>query len=322
MQIIKRKMAIGIGREASWGTQSIIKDNIPGITFSIDIQKETIRNEQAYGRIEQLKSSRIGKLQAQYTIEGVVDSNLIGHLLYPALGTLATTVDTPATGANTHAFSVANDNTHKSVSFFFDDDIQDMVALGCVLVSYSQKVIAGEWVSFTAVFAGKAPTPATETATFTDNHLFSSDQCSVRFTTVGGSFTGASLPLTSFDFEIQKNTEATFAINSTAPNTINNKQLTITGNLSLLFENTTYYTLFTAHTLQAMEIVLSGGTIPTTAIAYSLTIVFPQVHIAGWDNNAGNDDLVQQNLSFEAEYNTTGGIITASLVNNAANAEY
>jgi len=321
--IIKRKTAVGLGRETNYKTESTQLVNFGVQDITIDIQKTTILNQQMYARIEDTRDSRIGTEMAQVTLSGIVESAFFGQFFRAALGTLATTDDTPESGANTHAFSVLNTNQHPSYSIIYDDGNQDMVVLGARLQSLKKTIVAGDWVNYEAVFVGNPPSTASESASYVDDFLFSADQATVRMAAVGGSFSGAGIALSSLDITINKNTEPYFAFGAKTPNNVINKQFSVAGTFSLLHDDSTYYDLFRNHTLNAMEIVLSGGTIPATSTPYSVKIVLPQIHLSTWDNNGGAEEVVTQNIAFNAEYEeSASAMITAQLINDQAGTAY
>lgn len=323
--IIKRKTVVGIGREeAAYKTESTQLVDMGVQSITVDVQKNTILNDQAYGRIEDVRDSRTGTKMAQVTLTGIVEASFWGQFLSAALGSLSTSADDPEAGANTHTFTVANNNQHPSYSITYEDDNQDMVCLGCRLSSLQTTVVAGEWVTYTATFMGNPPTDASESASFADDQLFSADQATVRLAAVGGSFSGSGIPLTSLDLTVEKNADAHFAFGSVEPNNVINRQLTVTGTMTLLWDDETYFDLFDDHTLKAMEIALSAGTIPSTSTPYSTKFTLAQVHFDTWNNNAGNDDKVEQTVTFRAEYKeeATASMIDAELINDQANSVY
>jgi|AntAceMinimDraft_18_1070375.scaffolds.fasta_scaffold87727_1 hypothetical protein len=328
MAHIKRRTVVGIGREASaFQTKS---DQIVGMglqNLTIDLQKNVITNEQAYGRIEDVRDSRIASQMVQITIEGITQVDTIGQLVYAAMGTLSTAANTPETDVNTHTFTVANTNQHPSYSIAFEDPVQDQVCVGCRLESLTTTIVAGEWVTYSATFMGSMPIDATESLSFTDKQQFSAEQATVRLAAVDGSFAGAGIDLSTLTLNVTKNTEVHYAFGSVAPKNVINKQFNVTGDFSILNENETYYDLFLAHTPKALEVALSGANIGATGTPGSLKIKLEQVVFNTWNNNAGNDEKVMENIEFRAEYNESesdanGGMMSAVLINASANSTY
>lgn len=324
--IIKRRTAVAVGREATYGTESSQLVNMGVQDITIDIQKTTILNNQMYARIEETRGSRVGAQMAQVTITGIAEASFLGQFYRAALGTIATATDTPEANAEQHTFTVLNTNEHPSYSLMYDDGNQDMAVLGSRLESLTTNVVAGDWVTYTAVFMGFAPVAASETASYADSHLFSADQATIRLAAVGGAFSGDGIPLTTFDLVISKNTESKQAFGSTQPYKILNKHFAVTGSMALLMENVTYRDFFRNHDLKSMQIVLSGGSIPSTATPtpFSVTVTLEQVHFDGWNDNGGADDIVEQTLTFRAEYEeaSAASIMDIVLVNDQAGSVY
>ena len=325
MAHIKRKTVVSIGRESTYKTEStqLVAMGIQSLT--VDIQKTTIKNEQSYGRIEGVRDSKIGSMSAQVTLTGIVEAPFWGQFQRAALGTITTTDDDPEAGANTHDFSVLNSNQHPAYSILFKDDVHNKAILGARLVSLKTSIVAGEYVTYTAVFMGNAPVTTTTTPGFSDGHLFCAAEAAVRLAATGASFTGGGIPLTTLDVDIVKNTEVHNAFGSVDPNNIINKQFGVTGTMSLLFENEDQYTRFMDHAKLGLEIVVTGDTnLAGLSTPPSFKYNIYQLAFDGWNNNSGNDEKVEQSITFAAEYEegTAEAMITTQLINDEAGSVY
>ena len=323
MAHIGRKLTVGLGRETTYGTISASILGMGTQSLEVDRTKEILLNDQSYGRIEDVKSSRRGNEMSQVTITGIAEMNTFGHLLYGALGTLTTSDDDPESGANTHTFTVLNTNAHPSYSILYKDDVQDKVVLGARLMSLSLTVTAGDWVTYTAVYLGKKAEDNTSSISYTASAQLSSEDAMARMSDVGVAFSGTGLCLSTMSLSIEKNAEAHFCIGSTSPSKIINKQLAITGSITRLFESNDYQSNYEDHDIKAIEASFSTGTIPTTATPYSTKITLPKLHFSNWTVSAGNDDKVEETVDFKAEfYDTDSAMITADLINDNDNSDY
>ena len=254
---------------------------------------------------------------------------MFGQLLYGAFGTLATSVDDPEAGANTHTFSVLNTNQNPTYSIVLDDDVRAGAASHVVLASklsrLEVRVVAGEYVTYEATFVGRKPEATTEAPSFVAETDFVSAEATAKFAaTVAGLGGASTVPLESLTLTIERNTEPHFAFGSVAPNQIVNKQLSVTGEAVLLFENSTYYDLFTANTVQALLLSLVSGTdIGATSTAFQIDLQLDELVFPIWSDPRPLDDKVMQTVELRGQYNTTtSAMINGTLINAEANAVY
>ena len=323
--IIKRKTVVSIGRETTYKTESTQLVGMGVQTITVDIQKTAIKNDQSYGRIEDTRDSKIGTRNTQVTLTGIVEAPFWGQFLMGALGTLTSSADTPEAGAHTHDFSVANNNAHPGYSIIYKDDVQSKAVLGSRMVSLKTSIVAGEYVVYTAVFLGNTPVTTTANPGFTDGHLFCASEAQVRLASVGATFSGDGIPLTSLDIDIAKNAEAHYAFGSVDPNQIINKQFGVTGTATLLFEDENQYNQFIDHEKLGLEIVVTGDeNLIGLTTPPSFKFVLHEIAFDGWDNNAGNDEKVEQTITFMAHYEqeTAQSMIDAQLVNDQVSSVY
>ncbi len=325
MAHIKRKTAVSLGRETTYKTESTQLVAMGVQSLTVDIQKTTIKNDQAYGRIEQTRNSKIGARNAQVTLTGIVEASFWGQFQMAALGAIDTTADDPEAGANTHDFSVANNNQHAGYSILFKDDVQNKAVLGARLVSLKTSIVAGEYVTYTAVFMGHSPVTTTTTPGFLDSHLFCAAEAQVKLAAVGAAFSGSAIELSTLDVDIAKNAEVHNAFGSVDPNKVINKQFAVTGTATLLFEDEDQYDQFMNHSKLGMEILITGDTnLSGLSTPPSFKYNIYQLAFDGWNNNAGNDEKVEQTITFSAEFenDTANAKITSQLINDVAGSAY
>lgn len=89
----------------------------------------------------------------------------------------------------------------------------------------------------------------------------------------------------------------------------------ITGEIEAEFEDLTQYAAFEAGTQQAIQLALTLATvIPTTAVAYSLTIAMPKCEWEEAKPTVGGPDIVGLVLPFRGLYDGTNAAITITYV--------
>jgi len=322
-KLIGRRTQIAIGREeAAYGTKSSQIVDIPVQEISVDLTKDVLLNDQAYARIEDNQiGSAIGKKTAEVTISGITSGELIGQFLKAAFGTLVTGAATPVAGAETHTFTAEQTNDADSYSIIYKDGNDAKQILGAVLSRLEINIVTGEWVNYSATFIGIFPADATETITPLTEELFTASHAVCKIATlVGGLAAASAVPLETGTIVIEKNTEAHFTWGSHDVSKVHNKQLSITADFELLYDDSSYFDDFDQHTVMAMSITLTTDAFITGTTPFSLAITIPTYQISEFSNPRPLDELVRQSFSIKAEYDTvTSKMADAVLVNTAGN---
>lgn len=171
---------------------------------------------------------------------------------------------------------------------------------------------------------GRAPTDATgNTPAFTTENPFLVSRAQVKFATNVAGLTGASLvPVQSFNLNIEKNLEQIWSTESVAGTealnfaTQHNKDMRVSGDFTIIFDNKTYRDLALNGTLQAIEIKVDGRNLIGATRRDELTIRLNSVILTEWDRDMGNDAIVTQTFGFTALYRLSEtSQITATLQN-------
>ena len=90
---------------------------------------------------------------------------------------------------------------------------------------------------------------------------------------------------------------------------------TIEGSLEAEFESLSRFDAFLAGTQAQLVLTFTTTTvIPTTAVAYSLTITIPKIEYAGGEPAVGGPDVLMTPLPFVGLYDGSASIITVVLV--------
>ena len=325
-KFIGRRTTVSIGREAvDYGTKSLQMTDFPIQELTVDTGKDVLLNDQAFGLIEDnCLGSAIGKKTAEFTIKGVVSDSFFGQILYAALGTLTTSIDTPVSGAIQHTFTALQTNEHPSYSFIYKDDNDVKAILGALLSTLEINIVAGEWATYTATFMGMFPSDTTETIAPAKEEYFTASQSVCKIASAVAGLAGATAtPLESGTLTFEKNLESHFAWGSNNVEKVHNKQLAITGSFELLYDNDTLFDNFDDNDIQAMSITMTTDSFITGTTPYSIAFTVPAFHIPTWSSPKALDDLVTQAFEIKAEYDTvTSKMIDAVVINDTANAAY
>ena len=167
-----RRVSVGIGRETTRGTGVSASFWMPktGITFADKVSKDTILG--SYGSIAAPLTAYVTGRWAEGDIEGEININSFGLLLYALFGALSTNSDNPETGVHTHNYTLQDDNQCDSLTIYVADPIEDKMFELAMLNSMTIDVALGEIVKFSTNFVSKYHKTTSATPSWTKDYHF------------------------------------------------------------------------------------------------------------------------------------------------------
>ncbi len=299
---IGRLVQLGIAKESTRGGGSAAVYHLPRTSLTFDDKIIQARSVGGLGKIADSEEALITTSYGQGDIEGEVRVKSLGLLLYAMLGSISTSGPTD-TSVYTHAFTVAQTNTHQSLSFTVVDSNTSELYKLVMLDSLEITAELDEILKYSAGFMSKkgiptgATVPVAESETkFTKKHL------SFKVaSTIGGLAAATAASLKSLTLNISKNLTLDDVLGTAEPEDILNRQLSVEGTITLNYEAETYKDFFTLGTNRAMEIAFTNTDVTIGASTNpSLTIQLPKVDFFDWEPDNSLDEIVTQTVSFKA----------------------
>jgi hypothetical protein len=213
------------------------------------------------------------------------------------------------------------------MTIIHDDATQEEQATYAMVDTLSITGEVSDYLRFDTKMTGRTPTDATgNTPAFVTETPMLVSRAEIKFASNVAGLTGASLvPVQSFNLNIEKNLEQIWSTESTSGTealnfaTQHNKDLRITGDFTIIYNNKTYRDLALAGTLQAIEIKVDGRSLIGATKRDEFTIRLNSVVLTEWDKDQGNDNIVSQTFGFTALYKLSEtSQITATLQNTKA----
>lgn len=320
---IGRLVQLGIGKEAVRGAGAAAAYHVPRTDFSFDDKVVKARSVGGLGKISDSEEAFVTTKYGQGDLGGEIRVDSFGLLLYAMLGTLSTAG--PSDSAYTHSFTVSQSNQHQSLSFLVVDSNTTELYKLVMLESLEITVELDEVVKYAASFMSKSavdsssvvPVAAVESK-FTKKHL------SFKIAADISSLSGATaISLKNLTFTINKNVVLDDVLGTAEPEDILNRQLSVEGTFTLLYEDETYKNYMKNNTSRAMEIFFNNtdDTVDGGSTAPSLKIQMPKVDFFDWEPDYSLDEIVSQTVSFKASRDLANAqdiIHLCDLVNSVA----
>lgn len=320
-KIIGRTSVLGIAKEATRGTaESSASYFVPIQALDFDDKVEYVDNDSAMGSIIEKNDARITKLWAEGQYEGKVFLNSIGVELVSLFGGTPTSTQRTTTGVYDHVYALTNSNSHKSMTLFYEDGLQEVKFALAMIDTWSLECAVDDFVKRTVKLLSKKSGSASITSSYTDEIEFIPSQITFKQASAQSGLDAADpISITNFQFEVAKNAEAAYVLGSNEPDDINNKQFAVTGSFELYFESTTQRTQVLTDLKKAMRI----GMKDTATIIGSSGSHNPELYFdfhkckfgefeRGWDKN----DILTQKVTFEALLSISDSAIMAARLTN------
>lgn len=316
---------LGVGPESTRGTAVAPSIWIPARTPSgikAIIDKTLIRETAGTGVMT--KDSEIVHSRAEGDLEFNVRNTSIGYLLRSLMGSVSSAQEA-ATGAYTHTFTLTgNVSQRPSLTLGLSQGGQQDYRYPMGVVNTLEiSTPIDDLVTATASFIAASES---EVADYTP--AFSADDVYFRnhdvtfkvAANVAGLAAATPICLKESSLSIATNTRPNWCVSSSAPNDILSLISEITGSFTVDYENDTYHDLYTAGTYRAIEIKMIRDDLPVLGTASTLypeiTITMPKVSFEDWSPERPLDDIVTEQISYNAHYDTAAGYAVEITINN------
>lgn len=263
---------------------------------------EFVTDNSGMGRIEGVLTEDIAKEYSQGTVSmRLYDSFLtpLNRMIFGAVGS-----GTPV------AYTVENSNVHNSFTIATADPVEgDNTYAKGMLNTCTITCNTDDYINLSMEFIAEKETAATLTPSYsTSATLFTPDNVTFGYAT---NYAGLAAPTTmtvkNFQLNVEKNVVLNWSLGDTEPSEIENGRMSITGDITLKYNSTTYRDFALADTPKAVIIDMNNG-------VFSWEIKLPSAIFKGWNRSTDLDGIVEETFGFTANYDDeTNGLVQATV---------
>jgi hypothetical protein len=315
--IIGRQIELGLAKETARGTAKTTADRwLRKVTANIIPRAEKVVDDTTRARFEDGEGARYVRSWYEGDLEGIAHADALGLLFLNIYGT-----DTPAvaTGvAYNHTFTVAQSPQHNSLTIFAKDGsvVQEVIA-NSMVSKLTLTASTDDFVRFNASFIGGVGTSNASSPSYGTEYDFISRDITVKIADTSGGIAGASaIPVKSMEVTWDQGLTPSYVFGSYTPTDIYNTRLAISGKLVLDLSDTTYRALLQADTAKYMSIVIQGAATIGSSSNPKINLVLNKAQIMDWTREGSPNDLVSQEVSFQAFYNPTDSAQSSLVLTN------
>lgn len=318
---------LGIGGEsqAARGTPVAPSIWLPGRTptgIRAIVEKVLLRETRASGVMSH--ASDIVQKRAEGDLEFNLRVNSIGWIFQSLFGSSASVAKSGGNSAvYDHTFSVLlNNPQHPSLTLALrQPNIQDYEYAMAVVNSLEIRTPLNDRVNATANFIAKSEVEhSAYTISFSetaDRYFRNSDVTIKIANDVTGLDAASALDAKEFALSINNNARPNQVIGSNTPADVIALLMEIGGSLMLDYTAKTYHDIFTAGTYKAMRIEMTRSDVTIGASANPKVVIdLPKVSFEDLSPDRPLDDIVTENISFTAHYDSTTSKAISAVVSN------
>lgn len=318
-------MTVSIGRRGWTGISLQASKDIPvGVAEYIPWETNTLAQmtaQMAVNNAHGIRDSNFSSVPGQQHSEGefkdLMDPRFVGYFLAGALGTVNTT--SLGGGVQSHAFT-ENQSDQPLFLNVINNRVVDQEYYPNIAVSSLDLEVGTDLATMDAKVIGDiAFTTTSGNFTTTSGNIWSFKN--VQFG-IGSTIANAAANLyktTSIKLTIDNSTEALFAHGSVRPYQIAHKDLKVSADIELYFENTADKLAFYNQTKQAAILKFVGNPLPG-GFSELLTINLFQITFKSFAIDTGLDNFQVEKITISGEYSVPdSATISAVLVNGDSN---
>ena len=327
---IGKQIQVGISRETTRGTASAVATFwLAADDWTLDEKWKNAVDVQTYGVIESQQSETRVKQWSEGMLKLPFSNNSTGLLLLALLGT--DTATTKESGVYNHAFTIAQNVQHPSLTIFMHDPIAtpsgttaDYTYANSVVHKVEIDYALGKFVDVSASVKGQSgssvavaftPSQVVETR-FVPQYLTFTPAANIA-----GLGAGSPIKLKSAKLSFDLNEEDDDVLGSVHPRDFYNKEFKVEGTIEAIWENESdFKTNALANTPQAFRFNLVNADV-TIGAASNPTFVLDlaKVYFTEFSKPIKLKDIMYQTVKFSAAYSPSDScMLRGTLVNTVA----
>jgi hypothetical protein len=321
MELLGKQLEFGVGAEETRGTTSDSPIWAKNISANVLEKAEHANDESVRGVFEDMDGRRVVKKHIEGDVEMPLYVNMFGYLAWNLYGAVSSAVVSGS--VKDHTFTLLQDSIAPSLTLFAKDgDTQQLAFKNSHINTLGLSATTDDYVKITTSFLGKESADDTSSPSYTTDTDFIGRDITIKVDdTLVGLATAEEVCVSSVDLTWDKGLITDHCLGSYVPNDFYISKMSIEGSLTKKFVDETFKDLYLSNDAKYMEIKIEGETALTGEYKPTITLTLNKVQITEWERSGGKDELVNEEISFKAFYNSTDSKQSTLVVRNTV-AEY
>jgi len=317
-EFVGKEIELGIALESTIGTAETTADKwVKKVSADIMARSEKIIDDSTMGVLEDSQNSRVVKKSFDGDLAGIVHADLIGYFFAQIYGDVSVT-EVEAGEVYDHSFSMLQNIIHPTLSIFAKDGgVNQEVFNNGVINTLEINASVDDFVRYTANIMASEASSNSQTPSYDVERDFIGKDITVKTASTEAGLTSAdAICLKDISISFDTGAISDYCFGSYSPNAIYNGKMAIEGSFTKNYTDDTFKDLFTSDTANYMQIVIAGDATLAGSNSPTVTILLNKTQIQDWSRSGGADELVTEEVSFKAFYNTADGEQSTAIVRN------
>lgn len=317
MEIVGREIEFGVATEAARGTAETAADKwLRKVTANVVEKATHALDGTTRGVLEDGEGRRVAQKYVEGEVNGPAHVDVLGWLFSNIYGKVVSS--NVAGSVYSHVFNLRQNIQHQSLTLFAKDGaVQQLVFANAMINTLQLSVTQEELVQFSANFVAGAATDNSDTPSYDTEYDFIARDVTVKVADseaglAGATATKAKTLSVSFDQGLLRD----HVVGSYTPDDIYNARLMITGSMMLNLDAETFKDLYLGDTSKYVQITIEGEADLGSGNYPKVVILMNKVQFMDWSRGGDINDLVTQEVSFQAMYNASDGKASQVTVQN------
>lgn len=320
-KVIGRKTTVFIGKETTRGTLGTPEYAVPVKSLDVDDVPTYLDNDSSFGVIAEHNDSDLNTVTGEGGYEGKVFDHILGAELRAVFGQAPNTTSAGA-GAYKHTFSLANNNSHDSLSIFTKEEQSLSFALG-MIDTFSISASLDQYLERSVAFKSKRSQnwDGSNGVAYTRGNEFMARDLGLRIADNDSALADATpVKITSFSLEFAKNLDVQFVFGSDTPDDIQNQQFNLTGSFEYRREDEKIREIVLGNKKKAIRFTAQNKAVTIGGTKHpTIEFTMPYVTIKEDSRSRDNNAVETRTANFQANYSIEkAAIVTAELTNTVA----
>lgn len=304
-ELIGKFIEFGVAVESSRGTaEDSAEQWLKNVTANLVEKAEHATDDNSYGVLADSQQRRVTKKWVEGDVEGIVDANAIGYILYNIFGSVASS--NVSGSIHSHDFTVDNSTIeHPSLSFFGKDgDVQQLVYGNGMASSLELSGSNDDYVRFSTSLMASTAEDNSDTPSYDSQLDFVGKDITIKVAdTESGLDSAEALKAKEFSITFDKGAISDHVLGNYNPDDIYASKVGIEGSITKNFLDETFKDLYRGDDSKYMKIIIEGSQDLGSGNHPKIEITLNKAQITDWNRSGGNDELVTEKITFKGFYN-------------------
>ena len=276
------------------------------VNATIIPKTDRVVDDSSFGALEDAAQVRTVRKHNEGTLEGIVHADAIGYIFANLYGAPDSALVAGETEVFEHTFELDQSIQHPTLTLFVKDaDVRDSKIANGVVSALELTVATDNYVRFKADFIGKEETSATSDPSLDVEYDFVGRDVTLKLAdSEAGLAAAEEIKIKTLSVKYNPHTIADYVVGDYSPEDIYNGAFSIEGSFTKNYVDQIFEDLGKGDDSKYAQIKVEGEATLGTSSHPTITLILNKLMVTDWSRKGAADELVTEDVSFKAFYNS------------------